>query len=65
MPNYEDPGPLCKCCCPPCAVYQAQGCKCPEMAGACCCGWLYTMLCWDATAGKPDGGPPSNAEMER
>ena len=45
------------------AVFQAQGCKCPEMLGACCCGCFYTMLCWDPTAGK--GGAPENEEMER
>ena len=64
MPSYEDPGCLCKCCCPPCAVYQSQGCKCPEMCAACCFGWCYTMTCWDPKAGKP-GAPPQNDEMER
>ena len=63
MPSYEDPGCCLKFWCPPCAVFSAQGCKCPEMLGACCCGCFYTMLCWDPTAGK--GGAPENEEMER
>ena len=51
MPTYEDPGFLCKLLFPPCAVYQAQGCKCPEMqfAETFCC--FYTMFCWDPTRG--------------
>ena len=50
-PTYEDPGCFCKFFCSPCAVYQAQGCKCPEMAFALefCC--VYTMFCWDPTRG--------------
>ena len=47
MPTYEDPGVFCKLCCPPCAVYQAQGCACPAMLLTCCLGCFYTMTCWD------------------
>ena len=61
MPTYEDPGVFCKLCCPPCAVYQAQGCACPQMLGSCCLGCVYTMFCWDAT----QGGAPTVTEMER
>lgn len=65
MPTYEDPGCFCKFFCPPCAVMQAQCCcKCPEMLGACLCCCLYTMTCWDPTAGKP-GGAPEVEEMQR
>ena len=56
MPTYEDPGCLCKFCCPPCAVYQAQGFACPQMLGGCCCGWCYTLCCWDPTVGNPNPG---------
>ena len=56
MPTYQDPGVFMKCCCPPCAVYEAQGCICPQMCFACYCSNLYTMLCWDPTI----GGPPQN-----
>ena len=78
MPNYEDPGCFCKCCCAPCAVYQAQGCKCPEILLACSAGLCYTMLCWDPTTGiknctlatvtekdGPAAGGPSTVEMGR
>ena len=53
-------------------MYQAQGCKCPEMLGGWCLGFWYTMICWDPTAGK--GGAPATeitdapegeVEMER
>ena len=49
--KYEDPGCFCKFCCSPCAVYQAQGCKCPELCLSLSLGCLYTMLCWDPTTG--------------
>ena len=65
MPTYEDPGCFCKFCCSPCAVYQAQGCKCPEMILALWCGCYYTMCCWDPKAGAPVGGGPVDASMER
>jgi len=66
MPTYEDPGCAMKFFCPHCAVYQANGCVCPQVflvgMGASC----YTMLCWDPTQGKPVGaGPAKNDEMER
>ena len=64
MPTYEDPGCFCKVCCPVCAVYQAQGCKCPEICLAACCECCYTMVLWDPTVGKPSGAPESQ-EMER
>ena len=51
MPTYEDPGCFCKFCCAPCSVYQAQGCKCPEMCFSLELGCFYTMLCWDPTTG--------------
>merc|ERR1712060_123770 len=63
MPTYEDPGCFCKFCCAPCAVYQAQGCKCPEFALGWFLGCWYTMFCWDPTVGKE--GAPANQEMER
>lgn len=43
----EDPGVFCKLCCSPCAVHQAKGCACPDMALALCLGCWYTMFCWD------------------
>ena len=49
--KYEDPGCFCKFCCSPCAVYQAQGCKCPELCLSLGSGCFYTMLCWDPTTG--------------
>ena len=64
MPTYEDPGCFCKFCCAPCAVYQAQGCACPQMCAAFTCECLYTLTCWDPKAGKP-GGAPETSEMER
>lgn len=63
MPTYEDPGCCCNFCCPICAVYQSQGCACPEMALAVCFGCCYTMTCWDPTT-KP-AGAPSPQEMSR
>ena len=66
MPTYEDPGIFCKLCCAPCAVYQAQEFKCPELLLACWCGCWYTMFCWDPAAGKPpEGAPPATEVMER
>jgi hypothetical protein len=53
MPTYEDPGGCLKCCCPPCAVYKAQGFEPKACCGACCCGCLYTLFCWDPTEGGP------------
>ena len=64
-----------KCCCSPCAVYQAQGCKCPEMWFAMAMGCWYTMLCWDpstgiknctmATVTEKDVAPPASVEIVR
>ena len=72
MPDYKDPGVFCKCCCPACAVYQAQGCKCPEMLLALVLESCYTMLCWDPTTGikncamATETAPPAaTAEMAR
>ena len=72
MPTYEDPGCFCKFCCAPCSVYQAQGCKCPEMALSLELGCLYTMLCWDPTTGIENAAmatntapPAATAEMAR
>ena len=73
MPTYEDPGVFCKCCCPMCAVYQTQGVPVVPCVGAWCCGWCYTMFCWDPTAGNPNqsnttvvpAGAPSDIEMAR
>ncbi len=48
----EDPGVFCKLCCPPCAVYQAQGIVLIPCLGSCCLGCFYTMFCWDPTANK-------------
>jgi len=63
MPTYEDPGLFCKLCCPYCAVYQANGCVCPQMLFVYCFGFCYTMCCWDPTV-KP-GGAPENDAIER
>ena len=77
MPTYEDPGCCCKCFCPCCAVYQAQGCKCPEMLLALLFECLYTMTCWDPKAGSgyddmygagtpsKSGAPQENKDMNR
>ena len=75
MPTYTDPGCFCKMCCHTCAVYQAQGCKCPEMILAAQLGCMYTMFCWDPTTGiknctaatvtDKDGAPPSSVEIVR
>ena len=77
MPTYTEPSFFCKCCCSPCAVYQAQGCKCPEMWFAMALGCWYTMsmLCWDPTTGitdctmatvtDKDAAPPVSVEIVR
>ena len=80
MPNYEDPGAFCKCCCPICAVYQAQGTTVPVnllfATVNCCLCWplsCFTLCMWDPTAGNPNqsnttvvpAGAPSDIEMAR
>mgnify|MGYP004185046597 FL=1 len=78
MPSYTDPGFFCKCFCAPCAVHQAQGCKCPELWFAMALGPYYTMCCWDPTTGiknvmmanvtekdEPASGAPSGVEIVR
>ena len=46
----KPPGRCMKCCCPACAIGRHQGwdakCVFTFFAQCCCCGWLYTMLCW-------------------
>jgi len=42
----EPPSALCKCCCPPCAVYQHEGCT-ANVVAAFCLGWCFTMICWN------------------
>ena len=54
MPTYEDPGLFCKLCCPYCAVYQANGCVCPQMLMVYCFGFCYTMCCWVRLLHEPD-----------
>ena len=77
MPTYEDPGFFCKFLCAPCAVHQAQGCKCPEMLLALSMGCYYTMFCWNPTEGikgciaanvtekDAPAGAPSSVEIAR
>ena len=78
MPTYTDPGCFCKFFCPPCAVYQSQGCKCPEIWFAWGAGCCYTMLCWDPTTpiqnvtfsnttvkDEPAAGAPGSVEIVR
>ncbi len=60
--TFQDPGFCCKCLCPVCAVYQAQGTTQPmNLALACCNCWLcfpigfcFTLCMWDPTQGNPN-----------